>query len=474
MNARRRRDFRPTLDGLDDRILLSVTPLAPSQIRRAYSENIVFNVNGRSYTANGAGQTIAIIVAGLDPYISKDLATFDSWYGIPAPPSFQGVYFQGAQNHESAGWIGETALDVEWAHAIAPAANILLVQAASENPSDYLNAIKWARNQPGVSVVSMSYGEPESVAYGVNNSIFTTPAGHTGVTFVAASGDTGARDNGSPSRVGVEWPAAVPTVLSVGGTTLSVSSNGTYLGESAWSGSGGGFSRVFAEPSYQYGVQRTGVRTVPDVSYDADPHSGVWVYNTLGGGWQVVGGTSAAAPQWAGLIAEVNQGRALAGLTPLDGASQTLPGIYSFSSAFRDITSGSNGYSATRGYDVVTGLGTPIGYVLAGDLAFHITSNYCITNALVSPASPRPSVGGPSSIGVAPLLAVADASWEAGPAFRPTGGSIDAAGSRRDSLLIALPPTAPPSPFGTGGHRHDRHDFALGSLVDEDLEFLRM
>jgi subtilase family serine protease len=472
MTTRRRRDLRPTLDHLDGRILLSASPLSPAQIKQAYSENYFFNVNGRSYTANGAGQTIAIIVAGLDPYIANDLATFDRAYGLPAPPRFQTAAFQGAQYNESAGWIKETALDVEWAHAVAPGANILLVEAASQNPSDYANAINWARNQPGVSVVSMSYGAPESVAYAVNNGIFTTPAGHTGVTFVAASGDSGARNNASPPQVGVEWPAAVPTVLSVGGTTLYVSSNGTYLGESAWSLGGGGYSHVFAEPSYQYGVQRSGVRTVPDVSYDADPGSGVSIYDSQAGGWQVIGGTSAAAPQWAGLIAEVNQGRALAGLRPLDGATQTLPGIYAFSSAFRDIASGSNGYAATRGYDLVTGLGTPIASVLAGDLAFRIPGNYLAVNALDASHSPGLSVGGLSSTGMGSLLALSAPSGEGSPVARSTAVADEVETARQDPLLIALPPTAPTSPFASIGHRHDHLDLALGSLLDEEFEFL--
>jgi subtilase family serine protease len=404
---------------------------------------------------------------------TNDLGIFDRTFGLPDPPSFRSVYFPGAQYHESAGWMEETALDVEWAHAVAPGANILLVQAASQNPGDYANAINWARYQPGVSVVSMSYGAPESVAYSVNNGIFTTPAGHTGVTFVAASGDNGAWNNASPPRVGVEWPAAVPSVLSVGGTTLYTSSNGTYQGESAWSGSGGGYSRIFAEPSYQYGVQRTGVRTVPDVAYNADPHSGVWVYDTPAGGWQAgVGGTSAAAPQWAGLIAEVNQGRALVGLRPLDGYSQTLPALYAFSSAFRDVTSGSNGYSATRGYDLATGLGTPIAYLLAGDLAFHITSNYLAMSAFEGSPSLSLSVGGLSSVGMGPLMALAGLPGEGSPSIRSTAVTDGVETSRQDSLLIALPPNGPTSPFTSIGHRHDHIELVLRSLLDEDFESL--
>jgi len=480
MLPKHRPTFRPGFDNLDGRILLSASPLIPAQIRQAYSENFNFNVNGHSYAATGAGQTIAIIDAGLDPYINNDLATFDQKYGLSAPPSFNNVSFQGAQNNESANWIEETSLDVEWAHAVAPGANILLVQAASSNPSDYAIAINWARQQPGVSVVSMSYAMPESVAYTAYNGIFTTPAGHTGVTFVASSGDSGYFNSHQGNQIGVQWPADDPNVLSVGGTTLSTTANGTYLGESAWNlnyegsngwwGSSGGLSRVYAEPSYQKGVQQTGLRTVPDVSYDADPNSGVNVYDSLAGGWVDVGGTSAGAPQWAGLIAEVNQGRALAGLNPLDGPSQTLPGIYAFSSALHDVTTGSNGYSATKGYDLATGLGTPIAYQLVGDLTFHVPSNYLPANSMAAVASQSLPAGGQSSTAVTPLLSVAGSSVQARPGIDAAVHTRTTDSSTQEPLLIGLAPTSPTQSIG---RRHDHLDRALGSLMEDDLAFLR-
>jgi subtilase family serine protease len=293
MTAKRRSSFRPRFDELDGRILMSASPLVPSQIRQAYLENFYFNVNGRITTATGAGQTIAIVIGGLDPYIFNDLARFDQTFGLPAPPSFQSWYFQGAQYNESASSIMETSLDVEWAHSVAPGANIMLVQAASMNGQDLMNAVNWARYQPGVSVVSMSWGGPESSADHQWDNIFTTPAGHTGVTFVASSGDYGAWNNPQKTQVGVEWPAADPNVLSVGGTTLQIGYNGSYAGESAWYDSGGGFSRVYGEPGYQYGVQRTGLRTVPDVSYDADPTSGFGSATR----WPAAGPWSAAQAQ---------------------------------------------------------------------------------------------------------------------------------------------------------------------------------
>ena len=180
---------------------------------------------------------------------------------------------------------------MEWSHAIAPGANILLVQAASQNNTDLMNAVNYARNQPGVSVVSMSWGSPESSSDTQYDSTFTTPAGHTGVTFVASAGDYGDFNNAQNTQVGVFWPAAYPNVVSVGGTSLYLNSDGSYAGESAWSGSGGGISQVFAEPSYQQGVQSTGCRTVPDVAYDADPDTGVEIYDTPS-----VAGSTRAAP----------------------------------------------------------------------------------------------------------------------------------------------------------------------------------
>jgi hypothetical protein len=153
--------------------------------------------------------------------------------------------------------------------------------------------------------------------------------------------------------------------VAVGGTSLTTySSWGTYRSESAWSGSGGGVSGYVGEPRYQWSAQQTGRRTTPDVSYDADPNTGYYVYTTTayGGytGWLEVGGTSAAAPQWAGLIALADQGRALVGKGSLDGPTQTLPGLYAMAgSNFHDITSGSNGYSAHAGYDLATGRGSP-------------------------------------------------------------------------------------------------------------------
>jgi hypothetical protein len=385
------RPIRPACEPLDLRLLLSITlptaspsdllasPLsqpaatagiqgyAPQQIRKAYGFDQV-RLSGGKVAADGSGQTIAIVTAYNDPNIASDLRTFDAAFGLAAPRSFSVVNQSGGSASSlrtDAGWAGETSLDVEWAHAIAPGAKLLLVEAKSASFGDLLSAVDYARHAAGVSVVSMSWGGDEFASQRSYDTHFTTPGGHPGVTFVAASGDNG-------SWWGPEWPSSSPNVLAVGGTTLSLTSSGAPV-QTAWSGSGGGWSAVEPTPSYQSGVQNSGSRTAPDVSYDANPYTGFAVYDSVPDGydptgWQVVGGTSAGTPQWAGLIAIADQSRALAGKASLDGARGTLPTLYSlyksssaYAGAFTDVTSGASSYwdRAARGYDAVTGLGSP-------------------------------------------------------------------------------------------------------------------
>ncbi len=273
---------------------------SPAQIRAAYGFS--------SVPLDGAGTTIAIVNAYDNPNIAGDLQQFDAQFGLPDP-----LLIKENQNGGTSGmpapnpiWAGEIALDVEWAHAIAPRATILLVEANSASASDLMAAVNTARNAAGVVVVSMSWGAGEFSGENTFDSYFTTPAGHNGVTFVAASGDSGA---------GVSYPAASPNVVSVGGTSLTLS-GGSYGNESAWSGSGGGVSSQEAQPAYQKGVvpPSTTGRATPDVAFDADPSTGVAVYDSYdasgsgSSGWEVYGGSSAAAPQWAALVAACRPG----------------------------------------------------------------------------------------------------------------------------------------------------------------------
>jgi subtilisin-like proprotein convertase family protein len=352
--------------------------LSPAQVRQAYGINqIAFQGTSGSVAGDGSGTTIAIVDAYDDPSIANDLSVFDSQYALPAPASFIKVGLSSTGTASTtrfpaadSGWAGEIELDVEWAHAVAPRASILLVEAASANDSDLLRAVNYARNYSGVVAVSMSWGESEYSGQTQYDNYFSTPAGHTGVTFFASAGD-----NGPPPI----WPSSSSHVVAVGGTTLNVTTSGSYLSESGWSSGGGGPSSIVSLPSYQNGlvvhdgtsVVSNTMRVLPDVSYVADPNTGVAVYGSYGwGGWAQIGGTSAGAPQWAGLMAITDHGLALAGKGSLDGFSQTLPSLYHLSSQdFHDITTGNNGYGAGPGFDMVTGLGSPVANRLVTDLA---------------------------------------------------------------------------------------------------------
>jgi subtilase family serine protease len=217
---------------------------------------------------------------------------------------------------------------------------------------------------------------PDSPEDSLLDSNFQTPPGHNGVTFVAATGDFG---------VPAGEPAYSPNVVAVGGTTLTTDTSGNYISETGWSlksdsfepaaASGGGVSQYEPRPIYQSTLPY-GNRATPDVSFDADPNTGVAIYDSYDSPtdpWLQIGGTSLAAPCWAGLFAIVDQMRAGIGLASLDGPSQTLPMLYSiynstrYASDFHDITTGNNGDAAGPGYDLVTGIGSPIASNLAND-----------------------------------------------------------------------------------------------------------
>jgi hypothetical protein len=370
---------------------------SPSQVRHGYGfDQVMFG----SVQGDGTGQTIAIIDAYDQPNIVSDLATFDATLGIQAPPSFRKVNQTGGSAYPTVdnGWGLEISLDVEWAHGIAPGANILLVEANSNNFADLYTAIDYARNQPGVSVISMSFGGTEWSGETGYESHFTTPAGHNGVSFIASTGDAGS--TGAP-----EYPSISPNVLGVGGTALSLDGAGNYLSETAWSGSGGGVSVYYSQPSYQKGVvtQSSTKRTTPDVSYDASSDTPFGVYDTSGySGWINVYGTSAGAPQWAALIAIANQGRVAAGQSTLDGPSQTLPKLYQLpQSDFHDITNGNNGgYSAGAGYDLVTGRGSPYANLIIPALIDSGSTNQPPTVATPASATPNPVAGTTTNLSV--------------------------------------------------------------------------
>ena len=251
---------------------LFLSGLNPSQVKSAY----------KLPSVGGAGTTIAIVDAYDDPTVANDLNVFSTRYNL-TPVNFVEHKMSSAIPTDD-GWALEISLDVQWAHAIAPNATILLVEASSSSDFDLLAAVNYARSQPNVVAVSMSWGGGEFSGETTYDSYFV----YSGVTFFASSGDNGA---------GVIWPSSSPNVVAVGGTTLNLNSDGSFSSETAWSGSGGGVSSQETEPAYQvaYGVSGTsGHRGVPDVSYNADPNTGVLVYDSTPyngqTGWWTVGG----------------------------------------------------------------------------------------------------------------------------------------------------------------------------------------
>jgi len=331
----------------------SPTGLSPARIRHAYGFDQIAN--------GGDGQTIAVVDAYDHPNIESDLNVFNTTFGLAPCTTMNGcfrkIYASGVKPQTDAGWALEIALDVEWAHAIAPKAKIVLVEARSSSYADLLYAVDVAVKN-GASVVSMSFGGSEFNGQTSYDAHFNVPQ----VTFVASSGDGGA---------GVEYPASSQYVVSVGGTTLNSDIYGNYIGESAWSGSGGGLSAYATEPFGQanFPLPYAGKRGIPDVSYNANPNTGFPVYDSVAynkqSGWFQVGGTSAGAPQWAALMAIVNAQRVASGKGRLNAVFNNLYAVAKAAYAdFHDITTGTNGTcgslcNASGSYDYVTGLGSP-------------------------------------------------------------------------------------------------------------------
>jgi Subtilase family len=420
---RRRTHLR--LETLESRTLLTYNPL---QLQQAYGLNqvVLYDAAGNAYPGDGSGQTIAIVDAYREPNIAADLAHFDSVYGLPDAPSFTEAFPQGTPSSDS-NWGQEIALDVEYAHAMAPQANILLVEARSNTFNDLYGAVDYARNQPGVSVVSMSWASSEFFGESSYDSYFTTPDGHNGVAFFAASGDSGGAH---------DYPAMSPNVVSVGGSNLFVDSSGNYSRETAWSFTGGGVSSYASQPDYQANFQSTGRRTGPDVSIMSGP---VNIYDTYpSGGFRSVSGTSVSSPLWAGIAAIADQQMNLLGYDTLDGRSQLLPALYGIANNagnpyydgvdFHDIQTGSSGPNqAGLGYDLATGLGTPIVNNLIPDL-----TNYAI-NAMQPSVSPvGPAAPAQASQGTPTGLAAHGPTTKASPA--PVQGHTPASGKGTRAL----------------------------------------
>jgi subtilase family serine protease len=371
---------------------------------------------------NGAGQTIVIVDAFGDPTIQQDLNAFNALFNLP-PANLTIVQPYAtdptADPADVVGWAGETALDVEWAHALAPAARIVLAVAPSDN-SRALNQIQRLviPKYPG-AIVSLSFGNDETfVRDGLIDEIgqhaLLELAKALGDTVVVAAGDLGATGvagvTGVPTGPVAEYPASDPLVLSVGGTQsnpyvqpdpfgvsalgllvggTTESPAGGYGGEETWNealfgfappgATGGAPSMFFPAPSWQAAASGNTHRTVPDVAWNAAVAGGV--ITVVGGVSHVTGGTSAAAPQWAAVIALADQARAKVGKPRLGFVNDDLYAIYNnpvrYAADFHDILASPEfqgfpenavaadangnpiGFSAGKGYDLTTGLGTP-------------------------------------------------------------------------------------------------------------------
>jgi subtilase family serine protease len=365
--------------------------LTPGQIRAAYDTGPL-----ASRGVNGRGQTIVIVDSFGSPTIASDLAGFDSYFGLPAPPSFRILQPAGkvpafSATSDRVSWADETTLDVEWAHVMAPGASIVLAETpTSENEGttgfpQIVTAEKYVLRHHLGRVISQSFDATEptfpsrSALLRLRGAYELAARDH--VTVLAASGDDGATGYTSNmvdlyTRRAVSWPATDPLVTAVGGTQLDLRASGTRRKpDTAWSGSGGGRSMFFARPSYQYGVRAiTGNRRgVPDVSMDASCNSPVAIYATFPGNgpdpWSTICGTSVATPLLAGVVALADQ---MAG----HSLGQINKALYALAARHErgivDVVKGSNtasfsqdgkyytvtGFTARKGYDLVSGVGT--------------------------------------------------------------------------------------------------------------------
>jgi subtilisin family serine protease len=314
---------------------------------------------------DGEGETIAIVTAYHYPSLVGDLIEFSATFGLPLvcgaefadPQACIDVNVIGSPGTPvDEAWALETALDVQWAHVVAPLADIVVVEAADDELHTMMRAVQTA-SRSGATVISGSWGEEEQLAHHRYDHHCSSK-----VICVFATGNTG-----QPAA----YPSVIRHAIAVGGTSFRLDIEGNVLSEDGWSGSGGGVSKWRARPKYQRDISPYRRRATPDVSYHADPLRSYLVYDSLGyegqTGWFAIGGTSAAAPQWAGIIAVANQLRVEEGKPRLSASRlKTHLALYALhdSPVLYDVTTGVNGTcgaacTAGEGYDLVSGLGSP-------------------------------------------------------------------------------------------------------------------
>lgn len=333
--------------------------LTPDQVRQAYN-----------LPATGGSQIIAIVDAYDNPNALADFNKFAAQFGLPQETStnptastnkvFQVVYGNGTKPGVDAtgGWELEEALDIEWAHAMAPNAKIILVEAKDNSYANLMGAVDFASSYTDgngwqVKQVSNSWGGSEFLGETSFDPHFTS----TSCVYFVSAGDSGAP---------AQYPSASPYVVSVGGTAINTDASGNFVSETGWTSGGGGPSAYEARPAFQNGVSALvgAARGTPDIAAGGDPATGGAVYNSypyngVAHTWWVVGGTSWSAPMLAGIA---NLAGTSVGYFP-SGSQDFLAGIYNNlgGANFRDIVSGNNGYAAGAGWDFVTGVGVPVG-----------------------------------------------------------------------------------------------------------------
>jgi subtilase family serine protease len=335
-------------------------------------------------TATGAGRTIVIIDAFQSPTIRHDLAVFDQLFELPGASldiiAPDGLTPYDVTDANMVSWAAEITLDVEWAHAIAPAAHLKLVLAKSNEDPDILSATRYAVDHNLGDVISQSFGEAEQCmdpqVEAAQHRVFEA-ATRKNITLLASSGDLGAAQvscDGSTYIKAASTPASDPLVTGVGGTRLFADGvTGAYQSETAWNepdyeaATGGGFSILYRTPLYQRPLHLPS-RGVPDVAYNAAIDGGVLiVWSSSGAGSDlvfIIGGTSAGTPQWAALTALVDQS-AKRRIGFLNGVLYAAAFSPAYGRLFHDITTGDNssngvtGFPAKKGWDAATGLGSP-------------------------------------------------------------------------------------------------------------------
>ncbi len=350
----------------------------PDQLREAYGVSDLLNQQ-----ITGQGSTITVIDAYGSPTLRHDLQTFDTAWGLTNPRVNIRAPF-GVHGSDST-WVSEVSLDVEWAHVMAPDATINLVLAKSSNDVDLYRALAYSVTHNLGDVISLSFGENENCVdpklLRAEHTVFEEAA-KKGITILAATGDLGSAQmtcDGNAYQEAVSFPADDPLVTAIGGTALSADAiTGQYIRETAWNefdafnkATGGGYSKIYVAPAYQQGLAggATG-RGVPDISLNASVNGGVLVYQSDANSGKtavsIMGGTSVAAPEMAGILADGVQ-MAHHRFGEINPALYKLGASSNYSQAMNDVISGDNvlvssglsGYTAGQGWSPVTGWGSP-------------------------------------------------------------------------------------------------------------------